>query len=41
VDKCMDCYEDILEGESYYDIKGHIICEECIEEYKKEAEISD
>jgi formylmethanofuran dehydrogenase subunit E len=38
VDTCNICGEDIYEGESYYDIENIIICNSCIEEFKKVAQ---
>ncbi|MBR2385258.1 MAG: hypothetical protein IKA99_06615 [Clostridia bacterium] len=37
-DRCQCCDGDIMVGEEYYDIDGTIICEECIDEYRKTAE---
>lgn len=37
--ECNDC--EIYEGEDYYDINGTIICEYCIHEYLKTAEVDD
>ena len=36
-DKCQCCDGDIFIGEEYYDIDGTIVCEECIDEYRKTA----
>lgn len=36
-DRCENCHCDIMIGEEYYDVNGTIICEECIDEYKKTA----
>lgn len=38
VDKCQYCNADIVEGEQYYDIMGVIVCEECIDAFRKTAE---
>lgn len=35
IDKCSNCGCDIYEGEEYYDIKGLIICENCINDFKE------
>jgi len=37
VDKCSVCDCDIYEGETYYDIDGLILCEECLSDYRKEG----
>lgn len=37
VDKCSVCDCDIYEGETYYDIDGLILCEECLSTYRKEG----
>jgi len=34
-DKCKCCDADIYVGEQYYDVEGVIICEACINEYRK------
>ena len=39
VDDCMACGEPICEGESYYDIDGTFICESCIKDFRKTAEV--
>ena len=41
VDVCMDCGNFIMEHEQYYDIKGMVFCENCMDEYKKVGEIDD
>ncbi|MDF2883831.1 MAG: phiCTC2B 13 [Clostridiaceae bacterium] len=41
VDTCIDCGEFIYEGEEYYDIHGMIICQSCMDDYKKDGEIND
>lgn len=38
---CMNCGEDIYEGDDYYDIDGEAWCEECIKDCKKTAELND
>lgn len=38
IDACENCGANIITGEEYYDIKGTVICEECIREYKKQEE---
>lgn len=37
IDVCSDCDCDIHIGEEYYDINGLILCEDCLNHYKKEA----
>ena len=39
VDVCSECNYKIRLNESYYDIKGKILCEDCINIYKKKEEI--
>ena len=34
IDKCQECGNYIYECDEYYDIKGFIICEECINRFK-------
>jgi hypothetical protein len=36
VDICMVCSRYIVEGESYYDFSGDIVCEDCLSDYVKE-----
>lgn len=36
VTECYYCGGDIVEGESYYEIFGVAICEECINDFVKE-----
>lgn len=35
---CSECDGEIYEGDTYYEVKGNIYCEECMEGFKKEAE---
>ncbi|MFU0784273.1 hypothetical protein [Clostridium sp.] len=37
IDTCIDCGNFIYEGEGYYDIRGIILCEDCMREYKNEC----
>ncbi|MBO0558961.1 hypothetical protein EXQ37_03760 [Clostridium botulinum] len=37
VDLCSECNYNIFFGESYYDIQGKIICQDCINTFKKEG----
>ena len=37
VDRCCECGANIYEGEECYDIHGEIICEDCMDDFKKEA----
>jgi hypothetical protein len=41
VESCMDCDSFICVGDEFYNIDGHIICMDCIKEYKKVGEIND
>ena len=36
VDVCMVCSRYIVEGESYYDFSGDIVCKDCLSDYVKE-----
>lgn len=35
IDTCQECGYDIYEGQEYYDIYGKILCDECVENFKK------
>ena len=39
--KCYSCGAEILYGDDYYDIGGDIYCEDCIDEFRKTAEVED
>lgn len=39
VDTCYMCESAIYEGDEYYDVLDMTICEDCMKECKKEAEI--
>ncbi|WP_194190830.1 hypothetical protein [Clostridium chrysemydis] len=39
IDECSECGCSIYEGEEYYDISNLIICCDCIQRFKKEAEV--
>lgn len=34
---CDVCGEDILEGDSYYEVGALCVCEECIDSFKRTA----
>ena len=36
--KCADCGYGIFLGDAYYEINDVFICEDCMEQYKKECE---
>lgn len=36
---CAICDAEIYEGDEYYDIGGDAICEDCIENARREAEL--
>ncbi|WP_139905648.1 hypothetical protein [Clostridium thermarum] len=36
VDVCMICNRYILDGESYYDFAGDVVCEDCLNDYVKD-----
>ncbi|KEI94451.1 hypothetical protein N496_20205 (plasmid) [Clostridium botulinum A2B3 87] len=40
VDLCSECKYNIYFGEIYYDIQGKIICQDCINIYKKREGIN-
>ena len=33
--RCNECGEEIYSSDTYYDIDGNIICEDCMNKYKK------
>ena len=35
--ECDNCGAGIIDGEDYYDINGYILCEDCIDNYKFQA----
>lgn len=37
--ECEICHQEIYEGDIYYDVKGLIMCTECISDCEREAEI--
>lgn len=39
VHHCTMCGAEIYEGDEYYDIGGDAICEDCIENARREAEL--
>jgi formylmethanofuran dehydrogenase subunit E len=34
---CDECGEDIFEGEHVYMLGGHVYCEDCVEDSRREA----
>ncbi|PRR70887.1 hypothetical protein [Clostridium thermopalmarium] len=38
VDTCSECGCNIYEGDEYYDINGLILCQNCLSDYKREAQ---
>lgn len=34
IDQCQECGKDIFEGYEYFDIKGLVICDDCINHFK-------
>lgn len=41
IDTCIECGDFIQESDDYYDIRGIILCEECMKLYKKGGRIND
>ncbi|MGG7160210.1 hypothetical protein [Clostridium baratii] len=39
IDTCTECGCGIYEGEEYYEISGQVICCDCIQYFKKKAEL--
>ena len=37
VEQCENCHGSIYDGEEYYDVDGTIICESCMDGFKKIA----
>lgn len=38
IKRCIQCGEDIREGDYYYDIDGEAWCEDCVKDCRREAE---
>ena len=38
---CYSCGTEILYGDDYYDVCGNVYCEDCIDEFRKTAEVED
>lgn len=39
--KCEKCGHAIYEGDDYFNVHGHIICEDCINDFLKTADPDD